>query len=345
MEEFIKPERTASLRTALVAFGACSLLILVAAALWLSYILFQPVTLPSERSVSVAKGETISSIATRLKDEKIIRSALAFRLLVSLRHADETMKAGEYTLSGSQTLVQTVMLFMRGAPNSEYTITVIEGWTLADIARMLEDAGVISSSEFLAAAQEDYTSSFPFLPSRSRTESLEGYLFPDTYRLFKNSTGRDIIEKMLENFADKYSAEMVAETLKVKRDVHMIVTLASMLEREVSGDRDQRLVADMFYRRLAQGMPLQADSTINYITGKKDVSVRLTDLEIASPYNTYRNKGLPPGPIGNPGLAALQAALSPIENPFWFFLTTREGEVIYSKTFEEHVKNKLKYLQ
>lgn len=345
MEEFIKPQRTASLRTALVAFGVCSILILVAAALWLSYILFQPTALPIEHRVIVAKGETISSLATRLKDEGIIRSALAFRLLVSLRHADETMKAGEYTLSGSQTLVQTVMLFMRGAPNSEYTITVIEGWTLADIALMLEDAGVLSSSEFLAAAQEDYTSSFPFLPSRSRTESLEGYLFPDTYRLYKNSAGRDIIVKMIENFADKYSPDMVTETLKVKHDVHTIVTLASMLEREVSGDRDRRLVADIFYRRLTQGMPLQADSTINYITGKKDSRARSADLEIASPYNTYRNKGLPPGPIGNPGLAALQAALSPIENPFLFFLTTPQGEVIYSKTFEEHVKNKLKYFQ
>lgn len=345
MEEFIKPERTASLRTTLVVIGIGTLLILAAAALWLSYILFQPVTLPGERSISVAKGETISSIATRLKDEKITRSALAFRLLVSLRYAGETMKAGEYTLSGPQSLVQVALLFMRGAPNSEYTITVIEGWTIADIARMLEDAGVLSSSEFLSSAQEDYAGSFPFLPPRSRTQSLEGYLFPDTYRLFKNSTGRDIIEKMLENFADKYSAEMAAETLKVKRDVHAIVTLASMLEREVSGDRDQRLVADMFYRRLARGMPLQADSTINYITGKRDASARLADLEIVSPYNTYRNKGLPPGPIGNPGLASLQAALSPIENPFWFFLTTPQGEVIYSKTFEEHVKNKLKYLK
>ncbi|MBI4252787.1 endolytic transglycosylase MltG [Candidatus Uhrbacteria bacterium] len=345
MEEFIKPQRAATFGGALVAIGVGVLFLLVVAALWLSYILFQPVVLTAEHSVSVAKGETISSIADRLKDEGIIRSAHAFRLLVSLRYAGETMKAGDYTLSGSPTLAQTALLFMSGAPNSEFTITVIEGWTVADIARTLEDVGALSSRDFLAAAQEDYTGLFPFLPPQSRTQSLEGYLFPDTYRLFKKSAGRDMIERMLENFAEKYTADMVAETLAQKRDVHAIVTLASLLEREVQGDRDRRMVADIFYRRLEKGMPLQADSTINYITGKKDARARLTDLEIVSPYNTYRNKGLPSGPIGNPGLSSLQAALSPIKNPFWFFLTTPDGEVIYSKTFEEHVKNKLKYLK
>ncbi|MEK7122952.1 MAG: endolytic transglycosylase MltG [Patescibacteria group bacterium] len=334
MDVFEQPKHTSVTRV-LVTSAACVFSFFVVGALALSYVFFQPITLGDDRIITVEKGETASSLAGLLKREGIIRSAIAFKTFFTFAYPTATIKAGEYTLSGAPTLVDTALLFIQGSPSNERTITIIEGWTLRDIARYLEAEGVTSEDDFLAVAEEI---------GNVRRQKLEGYLFPDTYRVFTKSSSEEIITRMLENFDSHYTPAMVAQTKTMNRDMHGIVTLASILEREVRGERDRRIVADLFYRRLAQGMPLQADSTINYITGKKDAQARFTDLEVNSPYNTYRHKGLPPGPIGNPGLEALQAALSPIENPFWFFLTTPEGEVVYSKTFEEHVKNKFKYL-
>lgn len=339
---FEQPHGKSGRRSSLIIGGAGVFLFLVGGALALSYLLFQPVSLRAVRTITVEDGDTAGDLAHRLKQENLIKSALAFRALYSFVYPGATVKAGKYELSGSPSLVQTALLFMRGVPDNEKTITIIEGWTIEDIARYLEHEHGIPRAAFRMAAQKNYTYAYPFLTSST---SVEGYLFPDTYRIFEESSAEEVIGKMLDNFGKKYSADMVAETLRQGRTIQSVVTLASILEREVVGEKDRRIVADIFYRRLAKGMPLQADSTINFITGKKDAQARLIDLEIDSPYNTYTHKGLPPGPIGNPGLSALQAALSPIENPFWFFLTTLEGEVIYSKTFEEHVKNKLKYLK
>ncbi len=150
---------------------------------------------------------------------------------------------------------------------------------------------------------------------------------------------------MVENFALHYSGDMVKDTKNSGRDVHGIVTMASILEREVKSEKDRKLVADIFYRRIQHGMPLQADSTVNYSTGKSDLQAQAADLNIDSPYNTYNHTGLPPGPISNPGLVSLRAALYPEANPYWFFLTTPDGTVMYSRTFQEHVMNKLKYLK
>lgn len=328
-----------------LAISMATLAVCIAGALAFSYALFQPVVFQAPRSLTVREGETARELARELKALGTIRSVLAFRVLYALVYRDASIKAGDYTLTGSSTLIQTAQLFIRGMPRKEKTITVIEGWTVADIGRLLEENGVTTADAFVKASQKDMTREFSFLPRTLAAHSLEGYLFPDTYRIFENSTNEEIIQKMLDNFQEKYTPDMIAETLKRKRSVHEIVVLASILEREVKDDADRRMVADIFYRRLVRGMPLQADSTINYITGKNDAQARSADLQIDSPYNTYRHKGLPPGPIGNPGLSALQAALSPIDNPFWFFLTTKGGDVAYSKTFEEHVKNKLKYLK
>lgn len=339
-----KQPRRIRLSVVLIAAGVVCFVMLAFGALWLSYLFFQPVVLEEGRIVVVEKGEALSSLAERLKRDGMIRSSSAFHALFSLVYPTATIKAGEYRLSEKSTLLDTALLFMHGTPSNERSITIIEGWTLFDIGRYLEKEGIVSQDEFIRATQNGSTAQFSFLPSPVRAPTLEGYLFPDTYRIFEKGSAEDIVIRMLENFEAHYSPAMAAQTKALKRDMHDSVTLASILEREVRGEKDRRIVADLFYRRLVKGMPLQADSTINYITGRKDAQARLVDLEIDSPYNTYTHKGLPPGPIGNPGLEAIQAALSPIENPFWFFLTTPEGEVIYSKTFEEHIKNKLKYL-
>jgi len=144
----------------------------------------------------------------------------------------------------------------------------------------------------------------------------------------------------LEN---KMSADFLAEINRQKKTVHEILTLASILEKEVSTENDRKIVADIFYKRLEIGMALQADSTVNYASGKSVPRASGKDLETDSPYNTYKYKGLPPGPICNPSLSAIKAAIYPAKNDYWYFLTTPDGKVIYSKTHDEHVKAKAKY--
>jgi len=310
-----------------------------------STIIFQPRNIEPEKKIIITQGTSTLKIASQLKEAAIITNAWAFVLVSKIVYQNRSIKAGEYTIHGAFSLFDAVSLFVQGMPRKELTVRVIEGWTIRDIALYTVLQGLGSPTNFSQETQKDYTNQFTFLPSRERVSSLEGYLFPDTYRIYANSTPHDLIVKMIENFALHYSADMVKDTKSSGRDVHGIVTMASILEKEVRSEKDRRMVADIFYRRIQRGMPLQADSTVNYVTGKSDPQVRASDLENTSLYNTYRYKGLPPGPICNPGLTSLRAALYPETNQYWFFLTKQDGTVVYSKTFQEHVENKLKYLK
>jgi UPF0755 protein len=167
---------------------------------------------------------------------------------------------------------------------------------------------------------------------------LEGYLFPDTYRFYAGTPAETVVRKML----DTYEAKIAS--LKNQPD-HADLTLASLVESEVKTDADRAKVADILKRRLAAGMPLQLDSTVNYATGKSSPAVSSNDLAVNSPYNTYKYKGLPPGPIANPGMSSISAALAPTPNPYWYFLTAPDGTVIYSQTLVEHNAAKAKYLK
>jgi len=149
---------------------------------------------------------------------------------------------------------------------------------------------------------------------------------------------------MLDNFDAKLTDELRQEIASQGRTIHEIVTLASILEHEAANDRDRPLIADIFWRRLAAGIPLQSDATVNYVTGKSLASPTIADTEIEHPYNTYRNRGLPPGPIGNPGLASIIAAIRPEANENLFYLHAPDGTTYYARTFEEHKANKVKYL-
>ncbi len=169
-------------------------------------------------------------------------------------------------------------------------------------------------------------------------------MFPDTYRIFKNATAQDIIEKMLDNFDQKISSELRTEISKQNKSIFDIITLASIVEKELSADEDRAIAADIFYRRMEIGMPLQSDATVNYVTGKKETRPSVDDTHTDSLYNTYQNRGLPPGPISNPGLSAIKAVIYPKANNYYYFLTTEEGDVIYSRTNDEHAENKAKYL-
>lgn len=344
MNEFSQPAQSGDARKLLAVCAMSFFVLLVGIALWVSSLLFEPISFTSPRVVTLPSGLSLAQASTMLADMGIIRSELLFSVLIKSIYSGATLKAGEYRITENLNSIGAAELFVKGMPRKEVSIRIIEGWSIGDIAQYLEENGIAKRSDFLAETLKDYAPLFPFLSERKKGLSLEGYLFPDTYRIFLDSSPTDIIKKMLQNFAVQYTEDMQRETRVREVTIDESVTLASILEQEVRASKDRRIVADIFYRRMKVGMPLQADSTINYITGRSDASARGSDLSVNSPYNTYRNKGLPPGPICNPGIDAIRAALTPLANQYWFFLTTPEGEVIYSKTFQEHVQNKIKYL-
>lgn len=242
----------------------------------------------------------------------------------------------------------------RVPPRLEKTITIIEGWSVRDIAKYFVKNGIIANEEALyeltGQPADTDTSVYPPLLDFSMMEdkpknlSLEGYLFPDTYRIYEDSTPEDVLMKLLGTMEVKFDSELRAEMKKRGFTIHETLTIASILESEVRASKDRALVADILERRLKNGWPLQMDSTVNYVTGSNRPSATYAELENASPWNTYKYRELPPGPIANPGLDAIRATVRPEKNPYWFFLTSPDGTVYYAKTLEEHAANK-RYLK
>jgi len=252
-------------------------------------------------------------------------------------------------------------------PAAEKTIKVLEGWTLRDIASRLEDNNLSSKEDFFAVAGEpqtdyrraidgeppfDFSKEFNFLDDKPKYYGLEGYLFPDTYRVYASSTPADVIRKMLANFDKKLTPQMRADIKAQGKTIYEIITLASLIEKEApidyySGDnKDAKLIAGVFLNRLRIGQGLQADATLSYIFNDNKPAHSGAELEVDSPYNTYKYRGLPPGPICNPGILAIEAAIYPAQTDYNYFLTPKgKREVIYARTYEEHLNNKYKYLK
>lgn len=247
---------------------------------------------------------------------------------------------------------------------AETQVTIIEGWTTKDIAKKFEEAGMFSSDKFLTAVKNFDYANYPLIIKPSGTD-LEGYLFPDTYRFAKDSTPTQVIEKLLDNFTKRMSSIDVTinqpiftiagyETLKPAggdnksgMSLYDILTLASIIELEsgsssnMSLAQERALIAGVFYNRLMIGQALESDATVNYVTGKHDPGATAQDTQVNSPYNTYRYAGLPPGPIGNPSLGSIEAALRPTQSDYYYFLHKQpSGEAVFSKTFADHIKQK-----
>jgi UPF0755 protein len=308
----------------------------------------------------IAAGESSAAIIGRLKDEGFIRSKTLFRVSLKRSGHEKDIQPGDYDLSDAATLDDIIAKMVSGGiAANEVTLKVLEGWNLKDVAEQLKALGLIKDEQELYRLTgepagdyrtrgnfpfPDLRTSYPSMADKPSWATLEGYLFPDTYRLFKDATPEDAIKKMLGNFESKMSPEMRSAIAARGRTVFETVVMASIVEREVRGDEDRAMVADLFWRRLKIGMALQADSTVNYATGKSLPGVTAKDIEVESGYNTYKYRGLPIGPIGNPGLSALQAATKPKANDYWYFLTDKDGNVHYAKTFDEHIRNKRRYL-
>ncbi len=232
------------------------------------------------------------------------------------------------------------------AVNPEVTATIIEGWNLKEIDNYLATNDWDIKGKLSDLKVKDYSEAYSFLKEAPRQGSLEGYLFPDTYRLYSSSTSDQLAIKMLNNFQAKISSDMLAEIKKQNRSLRQVIIMASILEKEVKSEEDMKIVSGIFWRRISGGQPLESCATLAYILGEKKAQYSLADTKIDSPYNTYKNYGLPPGPINNPGLRAITAAIYPTPSNYNYFLSDPEtGKTIFSRTYDEHLKNKYKYLK
>lgn len=305
----------------------------------------------------IKAGESGALVAQHLAERGFIRSALVYRLYLKLCTPSPKFQAGVYQIEWGRNFNELTSE-LSAIKIQEVTLTIPEGWDLYDIADFLQKNNLVSHQDFFLATgapAEDYRqksgrspevnwlADFSVLQTKPAFISLEGYLFPDTYRMMKDFTADGLARKMLQNFSRKM-ASLETDIKASGHSVFEIVTLASIVENEVRTPKNRAMVADIFWRRLKMGMALQSDATVNYITRKGMASPTFDDTKIDSPYNTYKYKGLPLGPIGNPGLAAINAVLRPEPNDYLYFLTTPEGDIYYAKTYEEHLANKRKYL-
>jgi len=344
-----KIEITAILIIFLFIFGAISL-----------FYFFLPVSQEqTEKVFEVKKGESVFEIAKHLEEAGLIKNKYSFVFFTILRGKEKELKAGRYILSPSMTLQEILDILSKGK-TPMVKITILEGWNLKEIAQYLEEQGLCQKEEFFEIVgwpgvdyskektlpqPQDFSNKFPFLKDKPKNVSLEGYLFPDTYFVEKTATCQEIIEMFLKNFSKKLTPDLQEEIKRQKKTIFEIVTMASLLEKEVKTQEDKEIVAGILYKRQKAGMPLQVDATITYITGRKTTKITFEELQIDSPYNTYKYLGLPLGPISNPGMESILAAIYPKQSSYWYYLSTPDGKTIFSKTLSEHNQNKAKYLR
>jgi len=305
----------------------------------------------TENTFSVEKGQSVFKISKNLKNQELIAHSFYFNIYVFLTGKQGNLQAGEYLFDSKQSVKEIAQKIFKGEIIKEKTITVIEGWNIRDIAWYFENQGMFQAEEIMEIAgfpliENDFQESFDefdFLEDKHVSRNLEGYLFPDTYSIGKNDGVKKIIEKMLGNFGGKLDNELREEIQKQDKSVFDIIIMASLLEKEVRTYNDKETVSGVLWKRLNSSVPLQVDATIIYITGKKTVSREETKID--SRYNTYKYLGLPFGPICNPGLDSIKAAIYPKESKYWYYLSNLEGETIFSSTLKEHNINKAKYLK
>jgi UPF0755 protein len=300
-----------------------------------------------KKNFVIKRGDGVKQIAFNLEKEGIISGKDFFEIYVWQKKAAGNLQAGEYELSPSMTIPEIVELFIRGKIKfNEVLVTIPEGFSNDDIDKRLSENGLIKRMEFLDFDKNPSLdlSKYEFLQDKPNEIGLQGYYFPDTYRYYNNSSAESIAEKMLDNFDKKLLPSLRKEIKKQGKSVFEIIVLASIIEKEAKFSEDMKKIAGVFQNRLNAGKPLESDATINYITGSGRARSTFEDLQIDSPYNTYRYSGLPPGPISNPGIEAIKAAIYPEKSDYFYFLTKEDGKAVFSKTYQEHLRNKNKYL-
>ncbi|MBV8074050.1 MAG: endolytic transglycosylase MltG [Candidatus Eremiobacteraeota bacterium] len=293
-----------------------------------------------ETSVIIPRGASFATVAQQLADDGIIAHRLPFLLLARLRHVDTEVKAGEYRFPPHQTLDEVLRKLVEGGAQIATWVTIPEGYTAAQIADDL-------SSHDLGRARSyrDYFARHTIVLGGTRTKSLEGYLFPSTYLFPLAATPPQAARILVDQFRRELPGDAESRARRLGYTLPQVVTVASLLEREAQADDERPLMAGVYYNRLRKRMPLEVDATIEYIFPEHKTEITRADLQIDSPYNTYKHLGLPPTPIANPGRASLLAALNPKPSDYYFYVYKGNGHHAFARTLREHNANVERYLR
>lgn len=294
--------------------------------------------------VVISEGYGTGDIAAELKDKGLIKNELVFKLVSKLKSYDGKFKAGTYFLNKSMDMSAIGDALVTGSQNGN-NVTIPEGYNLYKIGQVVEKAGIATRAEFDAEV-ENGTFDYDFLPSdRKGKERLEGYLYPDTYSFTDSTSAHDIIDMALKNYEKKYEESIKGLVKKSGKSLDEIMTVASIIERETVKAKERPVVSSVIYNRLNEDMKLQMCSTIQYILKDDKLILTYDDIEIPSPYNTYANKGLPPGPICSPGMDSIKAAVNPEKTDYLYFVVSAklDGSMEYTKDYDKFEKFKAEY--
>ncbi len=316
-------------------------IIVGAASVWFRNAVYVDRELPVQQTdVIIPRGATFSQVVAALQEKRVLQHPLAFRLLARLRHVDADVKAGEYRFPAHQTSDGVLQRLVRGEQFAVW-VTIPEGWTAREIGQALASRALGDASTYERT----------FLRSRGielggvRTPNLEGYLFPSTYLVPTDDTPEQIAKILVDQFRHELPPDAAARAKALGRTVPEVATIASLIEREGKVDEDRPLIASVIYNRLRLGMPLEVDASIEYTFPEHHDVITKRDLQIDSPYNTYRHTGLPPTPIANPGKASLDAAFRPAKTDYLYYVAKPDGHSAFAKTLQEHNANVERYLK
>lgn len=304
----------------------------------------------------IKEGDGSKEIGEKLAKAGLVKNKYYFYYYVWKTKTSGKVQAGLYELAPNMTIGEMVEKFTQGDIVQQIVkITIPEGFTNKKIIARLREKKPELADEFEnlvscqclnqpACACDKFTQDYPFLQEVPNGVDLEGYLFPDTYFIEKDDTAESLVRKFLNNFSKKISGNLVEEINKQDKSLYQIVSMASLIEKEAKNETDMKIVSGIFWKRIQDSMPLQSCATLAYITGVDKEQYDGNDIAIQSPYNTYLNPGLPVGPVSNPGIATITAAIFPQATDYYFFLTDpKTKEMVYSKTGQEHAENKAKH--
>jgi UPF0755 protein len=299
---------------------------------WMTSPVDRSATAPPIHLVEIPDGSTFRQVAALLERERLVPSRVGFLLLGRLTLADRRIIPGEYALHGGMAPREILAKLLAGQVVL-HPVTIPEGYTVAQIAALLEEKGLTNAKEFLARAQDR-----EFILSTLHLDlpNLEGYLFPDTYHFSRHAKAKEMITTMIDRFWQTFTPDWRGRAQDIHMTVHQVLTLASIIEKETGADGERELIASVFHNRLQKRIPLQSDPTVIYGMTSFDGNLRRRDLEKTTPYNTYRVVGLPPGPIANPGAHSIRATLYPASTTYLYFVSKNNGTHQFSSTLTEH---------
>ncbi|HUZ00429.1 MAG TPA: endolytic transglycosylase MltG [Thermomicrobiaceae bacterium] len=302
----------------------------------------QPITF------TVQNNETVDSVSNRLQQDGLIRSATYFKLKMRLGNSSSQLKAGQFILHQGMSVDQIITALTTSESVKVIEVRFQEGWRAEEYADKLVAVGLISTPDQFLNAMKSNQWNFDFLTSRTDDQTLEGYLFPDTYQFRADATPDDVINTLLQNFNSKVPPDLRAKSQALGLNFNQVMIIASIVEREAVVPGERPIIASVYYNRMKQNMPLQADPTVQYSAGKAGdwwPKVTQAALDNSSNYNTYHQPGLPPSPICSPSLASIEAALNPSKTDYLYFVAKNDGSGshAFATTYQEQLDNIQKY--